>query len=40
MGHHKPAATATCVDCEIQEQMKKEATREATKQKQNNEVTQ
>jgi len=40
MGHYKPSTTATCVDCEIQEQMKKEATREATKQKQNNEVTQ
>ena len=23
MGHHKPSTTATCVDCEIQEQIKK-----------------
>jgi len=29
MGHYKPSTTATCVACEIQEQMKKETTREA-----------
>jgi len=40
MGHYKPSTTAVCVDCEIQEQMKKETMREATKLKQNNEVTQ
>ena len=36
MGHYKPSTTAVCVDCELLAQMKKEA----TKLKQNNEVTQ
>ena len=30
MGHYKPATTVSCVDCEIQAQMKQETTREAT----------
>ena len=40
MGHHKLSTTATCVDCEMLAQMKKETTRKAAERKQDKEMTQ